>query len=90
MSGMGARSACFRFPQLMQTKTRRDMPNSMSISRSSNMDPLHFSQVCMKLVPMIHPSTAGSSLITECDVRIGVLLFVMDWAHVDIGHYGEK
>jgi len=62
MSGMGARSACFRFPQLMQTKTRRAIPDSMSISRSSNIDPLHFSQVCMKLVPMILPRTAGSSL----------------------------
>lgn len=63
MSGIGARSACLRFPQLIQTKTKSDMPDSMSISRSSNIDPLHFSQVCITRAPMILPSRVSSSRV---------------------------
>lgn len=55
MRGIGARSACFRRPQLIHHKTRRDIPDSMSISRSSIIVPWHFSQRCIHESPMVLP-----------------------------------
>ena len=55
MRGIGARSACFRRPQLIHQKTRRDIPDSMSTSRSSNIVPWHFSQRYIDESPVVLP-----------------------------------
>ncbi len=67
---MGAGSACFRRPQLIQTNTRRDMPDSMSTSRSSNMLPWHFSQVYIwTLHGLIRLAVREKVICRPCDIR---------------------